>query len=139
MLGQFENENLLQSAAVPLQSDESLVASYRLSGDRQVFELLVKRYEREIFTFLKRFLADAQLAEDVFQATFLSVHLRIDQFDEGRKFRPWLYAIAANKAIDAQRRNKRHRLRSLDAGTSEMEGRDSIASQWIGASLDPLR
>jgi RNA polymerase sigma-70 factor (ECF subfamily) len=36
------------------------------------------------------------------------------QFDTDRRFRPWLYTIATNQAIDAQRRNKRHRMVSLD-------------------------
>ncbi len=120
-------------------ADEALVRAYRATRDRKLFEQLLKRYEREIFTFLKRFLLDSQLAEDTFQATFLSVHLRIDQFDESRKFRPWLYAIATNKAIDAQRRNKRHRLKSIDAGSEySVDDRDSIATHWIGRSLDPV-
>ncbi len=80
------------------------------------------------------------MAEDAFQATFLSVHLRAEQFEEGRRFRPWLYAIATNKAIDTQRRNKRHKLRSLDAGIHEQgEDRDSIASRLVGRSKRPPR
>lgn len=119
-------------------SDESLLLEYRATGDRQFFDRLVRRYEREIYTFLRRFLTDAQMAEDAFQATFLSVHLRAEQFEEGRRFRPWLYAIATNKAIDTQRRNKRHKLRSLDAGIHEQgEDRDSIASRWVGDLKDP--
>ena len=56
------------------------------------------------------------MAEDVFQATFLQVHLKRELFEVGRKFRPWLYTIATNQAIDLQRRNKRHRMVSLDGG-----------------------
>ena len=48
------------------------------------------------------------MAEDVFQTAFLQVHLKCDQFEAGRRFRPWLYTIATNAAIDARRRNKRH-------------------------------
>ena len=54
------------------------------------------------------------MSEDVYQAAFLSVHLKCEMFDEGRRFRPWLYTIATNAAIDARRRNKRHRMVSLD-------------------------
>jgi RNA polymerase sigma-70 factor (ECF subfamily) len=54
------------------------------------------------------------MAEDVFQATFLQVHLKRDSFEDGRLFRPWLYAIATHQAIDAQRRNRRHRMVELD-------------------------
>jgi RNA polymerase sigma-70 factor (ECF subfamily) len=53
------------------------------------------------------------MAEDVFQQTFLQVHLKCDQFEPGRKVRPWLYTVATNQAIDYRRRNRRHRLGSL--------------------------
>ena len=95
-------------------SDEELLMMYCQSGDRQAFSALVQRYERELYSYLRRYLSDGAMAEDAFQATFLQVHLKCDQFEEGRKFRPWLYTIATNQAIDAQRRNKRHRLVSLD-------------------------
>jgi len=95
-------------------TDEELLLSYRSSGNRAAFEGLVARYERELYSYLRRYLGDATLAEDAFQATFLQVHLKMDQFDPERKFRPWLYTIATNQAIDAQRRNKRHRMVSLD-------------------------
>src|SRR5262249_62113741 len=89
----------------------------------QAFSELVHRYERELYSYLRRYLGDATMAEDAFQATFLQVHLKCDQFEEGRKFRPWLYTIATNQAIDAQRRNKRHRSISLDRNTkSETTG-----------------
>mgnify|MGYP002623655549 FL=1 len=96
------------------ESDETLLLRYRRSGDRDDFALLVHRYERELYNYLRRYLGDADMAHDVFQATFLQVHLKCDKFESGRRFRPWLYTIATNQAIDAQRRNKRHRMVSLD-------------------------
>ena len=99
---------------LPASSDEQLLAAYRDHSDRQAFARLVDRYEAELYSYLRRYLADAELAEDVFQATFLQVHLKVDQFDFSRRFRPWLYRIATNMAIDAQRRNRRHRATSLE-------------------------
>src|ERR1051325_3619214 len=95
-------------------TDEELLVRYRDTADRDAFAELVHRYERELFSYLRRYLGDANMAEDAFQATFLQVHLKAHQFEEGRKVRPWLYTIATNQAIDAQRRNKRHRSVSLD-------------------------
>jgi RNA polymerase sigma-70 factor, ECF subfamily len=95
-------------------SDEQLLHEYRTSEDSAVFTELVSRYQRELYNYLRRFLGDAVLAEDVFQTTFLQVHVKRDLFESGRKFRPWLYTIATNQAIDAQRRNRRHRRLSLD-------------------------
>ena len=95
-------------------TDEELFLRFRDTGDRSVFETLVHRYERELFSYLRRYLGDSELAADTFQGTFLQIFLKRDQFEAGRKFRPWLYAVATNQAIDAQRRNRRHRLVSLD-------------------------
>jgi RNA polymerase sigma-70 factor (ECF subfamily) len=113
-------------------SDEELLLAYRDQADREAFPELVHRYERELYSYLRRYLGDAPMAEDAFQATFLQVHLKCDQFDEGRKFRPWLYTIASNQAIDAQRRNKRHKNVSLDRNTRP-EG-----SEDVGTLLDLL-
>jgi RNA polymerase sigma-70 factor (ECF subfamily) len=109
-------------------TDEQLLLVYRTaarsasSGQEaaEAFETLVHRYERELYSYLFRYLGDAAMADDAFQATFLQVHLKCEQFEEGRKFRPWLYTIATNQSIDAQRRNKRHRLLSLDRRASSM-------------------
>ncbi len=97
-----------------LVTDEQLILDYRRTGDRELYAQLVYRYERELYSYLRRYLGSAEMAEDVFQATFLQVHLKCDLFQAGRRFRPWLYTIATNAAIDARRRNKRHRMVSLD-------------------------
>lgn len=106
-------------------TDEELLSAYRDTADRDAFSQLVHRYERELYSYLRRYLGDAPMAEDAFQATFLQVHLKCDQFDSSRKFRPWLYTIATNQAIDAQRRNKRHKSVSLDRNTRP-EGSDDV-------------
>ena len=113
-------------------TDEQLLVRYCNTGDRTVFAALVRRYERELFHYLKRYLGEAEMAEDAFQATFLQVHLKCHTFDPGRRFRPWLYTIATNQAIDAQRRNKRHRSTvSLDGNGHE----DRDSNQRIGDLL----
>jgi RNA polymerase sigma-70 factor, ECF subfamily len=95
-------------------TDERLLLEYRLRRDERVFEELVKRYESELYGYLRHYLGSAEMAEDVFQQAFLQVHLKCEQFEPGRKVRPWVYAIATNQAIDYQRRNERHRVGSLD-------------------------
>src|SRR6185295_9148936 len=104
----------VSSAALELMTDEDLLLEYRMTGASAVFSTLVKRYERELYNYLRRFLNNQVLAEDAFQATFMQVHLKCHLFDGERKVRPWLYTVATNQAIDIQRRNRRHRLVSLD-------------------------
>ena len=97
-----------------VRSDEWLLHAYCQRGDRQAFDTLVHRYERELYSYLLRYLGNAAAAEDVFQACFLQVHLRCSQFEHGRAFKPWLYTIATNAAIDSLRRARRHRMVSLN-------------------------
>ena len=96
------------------RTDEQLLLAYSKSSFEPDFAELVRRYERELYNYLRRFLGNGAMAEDAFQATFLQVHLKCDRFDAKRRFRPWLYTVATNQAIDLQRRNRRHRLASLD-------------------------
>ena len=100
------------SNSLERMTDEELLLEYRMTGGSGVFEALVKRYERELYNYLRRFLNNQVLAEDAFQATFMQVHLKCHLFDSERKVRPWLYTVATNQAIDIQRRNRRHRRRA---------------------------
>jgi RNA polymerase sigma-70 factor (ECF subfamily) len=124
-------DNPSSAAQAARLTDEQLLLSYRETGDRDRFAQLLRRYEGELYSYLRRYLGDAEMAEDAFQAAFLQVHLKCDQFEAGRKFRPWLYTIATNQAIDAQRRNRRHRMVSLDQPAGD-------ASQDVGKLLDLL-
>jgi RNA polymerase sigma-70 factor (ECF subfamily) len=108
-------------------TDEDLIRKVQDHDDDIAFETLVHRYEKELYGYLRRYLGDAQQAEDVFQATFLRVHQKSDQFADGSRFRPWLYAIATNQAIDARRRNHRHRMVSLDRRTDTLTESGSLA------------
>ena len=121
-------------------SDEGLLLEYRAEGDREAFEELVHRYERELYNYLRHYLGDAEMAEDAFQAAFLQVHLKCEKFEPGRKVRPWLYTVATNQAIDAQRRNRRHRMVSLDrrsAGRGEEEEAGSLVDLMDGQEASP--
>ncbi len=94
-------------------SDEELLVRFR-KGRTEAFGVLVRRYERELYGYLRRYVGDANLAEDVFQNTFLQLYTKIEQYEPGRPVRPWLYTIATHQAIDALRRNGRHQAVSLD-------------------------
>ncbi|MGD0899936.1 MAG: sigma-70 family RNA polymerase sigma factor [Thermoguttaceae bacterium] len=116
MSGTLDHKKLRAAGPHPRTawSDERLLLAYRDRSDRAAFEELVRRYEKELYGYLRNYLGDAELAQDVFQQTFLQVHLKCGQFEPDRKLRPWLYAVATNQAIDLQRRNGRHRMASLD-------------------------
>src|SRR5262245_56899724 len=94
-------------------SDEDLLAMFR-QGTREAFGALVRRYEGELYGYLRRYLGDGDLADDVFQNTFLVLYTKIHQYESGRPVRPWLYAIATNQAIDELRRQGRQQTLRLD-------------------------
>lgn len=96
------------------RSDESLLSDH-LAGDPGALEALINRYKGELHGFLTRFLGSTTAADDVFQETFLQVHLSGASFDAQRAFKPWLFTIAANKARDFHRKRKRRTMASLDA------------------------
>lgn len=96
------------------RSDESLLQAY-IDGDRSAFREIVERYRNELLHFLIRFLSSRAAAEDVFQDTFLQIHLSAETFDPSRRLKPWLFTIAANKARDYLRRNNRRSALSLSA------------------------
>jgi len=120
-------------------SDEKLLLTYRAEQDGEVFGELVRRYERELFGYLRHYLGTAEMAEDVFQQTFLQVHLKCAQFEPGRKVRPWLYTVATNQAIDYRRRNRRHRLGSLSRAAENSDEAESgaLAKLLGGPEIGP--
>ncbi len=99
-------------------SDEELLGCFR-RGQREAFGVLVRRYEGELYGYLRRYLGDGNLADDVFQNTFLQLFTKIGKYEQGRPVRPWLYTIATHQAIDALRRNGRHQTISLDQEREE--------------------
>jgi RNA polymerase sigma-70 factor (ECF subfamily) len=125
MVNRIQNTDCLsvpENAANKIfESDEFLWSRYLATNDRRLFDQLVHRHEDEIYRHLYRLLGNAQLAEDARQGTFLKMHLKSNQFHPGRPLKPWLYAIATHEAIDLQRKNKRHRMQSLDQNQTRDE------------------
>ncbi len=95
-------------------SDERLFERYR-RGDEDALRTLIDRHRDDLFRFLYRLLGDRAAAEDVFQDTFLQIHLSADRFDVTRRFRPWLFTIAANKGRDYLRKKGRRQELELSA------------------------
>jgi RNA polymerase sigma-70 factor (ECF subfamily) len=102
-------------------SDEELLALFR-QGTSEAFGALVRRYEGELYGYLRRYLSDRDLADDVFQNTFVQLYTKINQYEAGRPVRPWLYAIATNQAIDALRRQNRHQTIRLNTEDEQGDG-----------------
>ena len=110
------------ASSVEQRSDEQLLADYR-EGDEAALEALIRRYRNELLHFLIRFLGSRSAAEDVFQETFLQIHVSAATFDVERRFKPWLFTIAANKARDYHRKHRKKQALSLSASVGDEEER----------------
>ncbi|MGD8452917.1 MAG: RNA polymerase sigma factor [Phycisphaerae bacterium] len=116
------------------RSDERLLADH-LAGVPNAFDALVARYADELYGFLFRFVGNSAAADDLVQESFIQVHLAAGSFDPGRRFRPWLYTIAANKARDYLRGRGRRFEHSLEARGPDDEG--PAVGQLIEAAETP--
>jgi len=87
-------------------NDVELLKRY-VAGDERAFQELISQYKDSVYAFLRRFLNDRDLVDDVFQETFMQLYVSRDTFDQSKPLRPWLFTIAANKAKDALRRRQR--------------------------------
>jgi len=90
------------------KTDQELVCSF-LKGNEAALQVLILRHERKVFTSIYMLVKDRELADDVFQETFIKVinTLRSGNYNEEGKFLPWVLRIAHNLVIDHFRSLKR--------------------------------
>jgi len=93
--------------------DARLVERVR-DGDDEAFALLVVRYERKLIRVLTRLVHDEEQARDLAQETFWKVYNRLDRFDTGRRFGPWLFRVGVNLGLDLLRRHEAPPAASID-------------------------
>ncbi len=102
-------------------SDKSLIDAHR-QGDKTAFGELVRRYGDSVLRYLMRMSGSREQAEDLFQETFKRVHEKAHTL-RGNRFKPWLFTIATNVAIDGMRRRRRLRVVSLNQKLDCADGR----------------
>ena len=81
------------------KTDEQLVRSY-IKGDEPAMEELVRRYLGGIYSFAARYTGNPDNAADIAQETFVKLWKNINRFDQKASFRPWIFKIAKNTALD---------------------------------------
>ncbi|MBT4523387.1 MAG: RNA polymerase sigma factor [Phycisphaerae bacterium] len=114
------------SAELENRTDEELLTAH-IEGDFDAFPKLMDRYKNDLLHFLIRFVGSRAAAEDVFQDSFLQIHISADTFDPSRRFKPWLFTIAANKGRDWHRKHSKRTVLSL----SQDIGGDGEGTRFI--------
>lgn len=135
-------------------TDEQLMVSLA-KGDTQALEMLMERYQQDVFRFSLHYLKEVERAKDLTQETFLRVFTASERFDASRKFRPWMLCIARNLCLNDIKRKKIVPMQSLEEYTqrSGEEQRATLGSQsaspaqeamederraWLMSALDTL-
>lgn len=90
-------------------SDWQLVEKCQ-AGDVDAFQKLVSRYHQKVFMVILGLMRNREDALEVAQETFFRAYRKIKSFKGGSSFYTWIYRIAVNNAIDAQRKQKRNPL-----------------------------
>ena len=107
-------------------SDSELVQKCQ-SGDLNAFEELVSRYHQKVYAVILGLLRNRDDAMEVSQETFFRAYRKIKTFEGGSSFYTWLYRIAVNIAIDAQRRQKRNPLEFRESMDEVLEEQHEVA------------
>ncbi len=102
----MKNRRQEQGERMGGDSDEEIVQRV-VEGTGGAYALLVDRYQRPVFNLMYRYCRSDDEAADLSQDVFLRAYERLSSFDCRRKFFPWLYTLALNRAKDWQRRNSR--------------------------------
>nr|AUN37045.1 RNA polymerase sigma-70 factor ECF subfamily [uncultured bacterium] len=92
---------------VAASDDEAALVERARRGEEVAFAALVRAYETPLYRYICRLQGDPTEAKDLFQETFLRVHLNWKSFRPGSPFKPWLYRIATNLCLDRLRQRNR--------------------------------
>jgi RNA polymerase sigma-70 factor (ECF subfamily) len=91
------------------------------------FEELVSRYHQKVFMVILGMLRNREDAQEVAQETFFRAYRKIKSFQGGSSFYTWIYRIAVNLSIDAQRRQKRNPLEFRETMDGVLEAQNEVA------------
>ena len=103
---------------VQVVSDQKLLNCY-LSGDRNAISQLIERHSRRVRDYIQMMVKDGDVADDIFQETFIKAVRVIDEgrYTDNGRFLSWILRIAHNQVIDHFRAQKQNRqLNEAEAG-----------------------
>ncbi|MDE5886120.1 MAG: sigma-70 family RNA polymerase sigma factor [Muribaculaceae bacterium] len=114
------------------RADEDLVKAYA-AGDNEAFDILLKRHQERIFNYILRIIKNEDVANDIFQETFVKAILTIKQgrYTENGKFPAWISRIAHNLIIDYYRQEKSENMQSTDLDDVDVFNRKELCEDTI--------
>jgi len=113
-----------------LETDADLVRRAR-TGDQRAYALLIGRHKHWLYRFVRRYVGDADDAQDVLQDSFVAALSSLARYDAARPFEAWLRRIALNKCRDRARREAVRR--AFGFSPRQAEAVDGVADTTPGA------
>lgn len=115
------------------ENDKQLIVNY-LKGDERSLEILIRQYLKPIYSFVYRYVGNAQEAEDITQEVFMKAWRNLKKFDKQKSFKTWIFSIAKNASIDFLKKKK-----SIPFSKFENEeGGNNLIDTLIDPTLLPL-
>ena len=121
-------------------TDEQLVAQYA-KGTNEAFDALLLRHKPNLFGYIIQRVKDRDLADDIFQETFVKAITTIRQgrYNEEGKFSAWICRIARNLIVDYFRQEKTEASVSTDDGTVDILNRKELADETVEDAIIDLQ
>lgn len=113
-------------------TDEQLVRAYS-EGNNDAFDTLLRRHQDRIFNYILRIIKNEDVANDIFQDTFVKAiqTIRQGRYTENGKFPAWISRIAHNLIIDYYRQEKSENLQSSDLTDIDILNRKELCEETI--------
>jgi RNA polymerase sigma-70 factor (ECF subfamily) len=110
-----------------LDEDQALIKK-TLKGEKKAFEALMRKYEKQIFSFVIRMVRNEEVAIDLTQDFFIKVFTVLEKYNFDYKFSTWAYRICYNMVIDHIRKNQAQ-VHSLD--DDSISSKDMLSSENV--------
>lgn len=117
-------------------SDDRLIARY-VEGENEAFDALIERHKNRIFNYILHSVKDEDLANDIFQETFVKAIMTIKQgrYVENGHFPAWITRIAHNLIIDFYRQEKSENVQSSDSTEVDILNRKELSEATVEDNL----
>jgi RNA polymerase sigma-70 factor (ECF subfamily) len=118
--------------ATGMESEVNAIARGLRRRDPDLLDRLIEQYQHRLLRYLIYLTGNRELAEDLFQETWIRVLERGHQYDGRHQFSTWLYAVARNLTVDYLRRKNPVSLDELiaDDERTSFEPVDTRPLQW---------
>lgn len=115
-----------------MMSDDQLVTKY-VEGNNQAFDTLIERHQQRVFSYILHTVGDVDLANDIFQETFVKAitTIRRGRYTANGRFAAWINRIAHNLVIDYFRQEKLENVQSTNSFEVDVFNKKELADGTI--------